>query len=440
MRLKSLFLPCVLTLLLAAQSAFAVSSYGSRIPNGSRYGCDTCHDLVRGAPARNPFGTAFANNGHAWNAALANLDSDGDGANNGVELGDPDGDGTPTSGAQVTNPGDPSSKPSATAPSITTQPVSRTVTEGANVTFTVGASGTSPLSYQWRKNGGNIAGATGSSLALNSVTSSDAGSYTVQVSNSAGSATSATATLTVNPAAVAPSITTQPASQTVTAGANVTFTAAANGTAPLSYQWRKNGGNIAGATGTSLALTSVTSSDAGSYTVRVSNSAGSVTSATATLTVNPAVVAPTITTQPASQSVSAGANVTFTVGASGTAPLSYQWRKNGGNIAGATGSSLALNNVATSDAGSYTVQVSNSAGSATSANATLTVNALVTVPSITTQPASQTVTAGANVTFTVGANGTAPLSYQWRKNGTDLIGATDSSLVRNNITSADAGS
>jgi len=403
------------------------------------YSCDTCHDLVNGPPARNPFGTAFANNGHTWNATLANLDSDSDGANNGAELGDPDGDGTPTPGAQVTNPGDPSSKPLATAPNITTQPASQTVTAGANVTFTVGASGTAPLSYQWRKNGGNIAGATRSSLTLSSVTSSDAGSYTVQVSNSAGSATSTAATLTVNPAAVAPSITTQPASQTVTAGANVTFTAAANGTAPLSYQWRKNGGNIAGATGTSLVLNSVTGSDAGSYTVRVSNSAGSATSATATLTVNPVVIAPSITTQPASQTVTAGANVTFTVGANGTAPLSYQWRKNGGNIAGATGSSLALNNVATTDAGSYTVQVSNSAGSATSATATLTVNALVTVPSITTQPANQTVTAGANVSFTVGASGTAPLSYQWRKNGADLIGATDSSLVRNNVTSTDAG-
>jgi hypothetical protein len=101
---------------------------------------------------------------------------------------------------------------------------------------------------------------------------------------------SANAMLTVNPAPIAPSITTQPASQTVDSGANVTFTVAASGTAPLSYQWRKNGGIIAGATGASLALSSVSTTDAGNYTVQVSNSAGSVTSATATLTVNAAPV------------------------------------------------------------------------------------------------------------------------------------------------------
>jgi hypothetical protein len=383
MKMKPLFTLCVLALSLTAQSAFALSTYRSRVPNGTMFSCNTCHDLVTGAPDLNPFGNDFLNNGLVWNAAVAGLDSDGDGAKNGTELGDPTGSGTPTPGAEVTNPGDPTSKPSATAPSITTQPASQTVTAGANVTFTVAASGTAPLSYQWRKNGGNIAGATGTSLGLSSVTSANAGSYTVQVSNSAGSATSATATLTVNPAPVAPSITTQPVSRTVTAGANVTFTVAASGTAPLSYQWRKNGGNIAGATGTSLGLSSVTSADAASYTVQVSNSAGSATSATATLTVNPLVTVPSITTQPASQTVSAGANVTFTVAVSGTAPLSYQWRKNGSDIAGATAAALGLSSVTSANAGSYTVRVSNAAGSILSTTATLTVNPAPVVLSVT---------------------------------------------------------
>jgi hypothetical protein len=439
MKLKSLLYACVLASLLAAQNAFAVSSYVSRVPNGGTFSCSTCHDVANGPPGRNPFGSAFASNNHAWNATLANLDSDGDGAKNGAELGDPSGSGTPTSGAQVTNPGDPASKPSATAPSITTQPASQTVTAGANVTFTVAATGTAPLSYQWKKSGANISGATSTSLALSSVTSASAGSYAVQVSNSAGSATSSTATLTVNPAVVAPSITTQPASQTVTAGANVTFTVAASGTAPLSYQWKKSGANISGATSTSLALSGVTSADAGSYTVQVSNSAGSATSGTATLTVSPVVAAPSITTQPASQTVTAGANVTFTVAASGTAPLGYQWKKNGGNIAGATSTSLALSGVTSAEAGSYTVQVSNSAGSVTSGTATLTVSPVVVAPSITTQPASQPVTTGDNVTFMVAATGTAPLGYQWKKNGGNIAGATSASLALNGVTSADAG-
>ena len=92
---------------------------------------------------------------------------------------------------------------------------------------------------------------------------------------------------------------------------------------------------------------------------------------------------PRITTQPASQTLLAGANVIFTVGASGATPLSYQWRFNGGNISGATTSSYTKNNVQAANAGSYTVVVTNAYGSANSANAVLTVH---TPPAITTQP------------------------------------------------------
>ncbi|MBP9900792.1 MAG: immunoglobulin domain-containing protein [Verrucomicrobia bacterium] len=258
-------------------------------------------------------------------------------------------------------------------PSITTQPASQTVTAGANVSFTVAASGTAPLSYQWRLNGGNIGGATSATLTLTSVTTGQTGSYSCVVSNGAGSATSSAAVLTVNAAAVVPSITTQPASQTVTAGANVSFTVAASGTAPLSYQWRLNGGNIGGATSATLTLTSVTTGQTGSYSCVVSNGAGSATSSAAVLTVNAAAVVPSITTQPASQTVTAGANVSFTVAASGTAPLSYQWRLNGGNIGGAASATLTLTSVTTNHAGAYTCVVTNIAGSVTSSGAILTV-------------------------------------------------------------------
>ena len=146
--------------------------------------------------------------------------------------------------------------------------------------------------------------------------------FTVVVSNSAGSVTSNAATLTVNPAPVAPSITTQPANQTVTAGQTATFSVTATGTAPLSYQWQKNGTAISGAASSSYTTPATTSSDNGAlFTVVVTNSVGSVTSNTATLTVNPAPVAPSITTQPASQTVTAGQTATFSVTATGTAPL-----------------------------------------------------------------------------------------------------------------------
>ena len=179
-----------------------------------------------------------------------------------------------------------------TAPSITSQPVGQTVTAGGNASFTVGASGSAPLSYQWRQNGANVAGGTSSVLALTGVTTNQAGSYTCVVSNSAGTATSSAATLTVNVAVIAPSITSQPVGQTVTAGGNASFTVGASGSAPLSYQWRRDGANVAGGTSSVLALTGVTTNQAGSYTCVVSNSAGTATSSAATLTVNIIAVRP----------------------------------------------------------------------------------------------------------------------------------------------------
>jgi hypothetical protein len=163
---------------------------------------------------------------------------------------------------------------------------------GSSTTFTVVATGTAPLTYQWRKNGTAISGATSASFTLSSVTAADAATYTVAVTNSAGTATSNGAVLTVT-TAVAPSITTQPASQSITAGAAASFTVVATGTAPLTYQWRKDGTTIPGATAATYTIASVATTDAGTYTVVVTNSAGSLTSTGAVLTVTAAPAGPT---------------------------------------------------------------------------------------------------------------------------------------------------
>jgi len=178
----------------------------------------------------------------------------------------------------------------AAAPTITTQPASQTVTAGQTATFSVVATGTAPLNYQWQKNGTNISGATSASYTTAATTSADSGStFDVVVNNSAGSVTSTAATLTVTAAAVAPTITTQPANQTVTAGQTATFSVTATGTAPLSYQWQKNGANITGATSAGYTTPATTAADSGSkFDVVVSNTAGSVTSNAASLTVNAA--------------------------------------------------------------------------------------------------------------------------------------------------------
>src|SRR6202041_2207377 len=216
--------------------------------------------------------------------------------------------------------------PATVAPSFTAQPVSATVTAGQTATFSVAASGTQPLTYQWQKNGGAISGANSPSYTTPATTTNDNGAaFQVVVSNSAGTITSNAATLTVNAAAVVPTFSAQPASTTVTAGQTATFTVAANGTSPLTYQWQKNGAAISGATASSYTTPATTTADNGSkFVVVVSNSAGSVSSAAATLTVNAAPVAPTMTTQPASVTVTAGQTATFTVVANGTAPLTYQ--------------------------------------------------------------------------------------------------------------------
>ncbi len=179
--------------------------------------------------------------------------------------------------------------PVAGAPVITTSPQSQTVNVGANVTFSVVASGNPTLTYQWRRNGTNLAGAIGVSLSLNNVQAGDTGSYTVVVSNGAGNATSAPATLTVNTPGTPPSISAQPQSVTVTAGASATFSVTAAGTAPLAYQWRRNGGGISGANAASYTLANTTTGDSGAqFSVVVSNGSGSVTSSIVTLTVNAA--------------------------------------------------------------------------------------------------------------------------------------------------------
>ncbi len=316
-------------------------------------------------------------------------------------------------------------------PAITSQPLSRTNIAGTDATFAVSASGTPPLGYQWQFNNANITGATGPSLTITGAQSSNAGSYSVIVANVAGSTTSAVAVLTIW---VPPSITSQPQSQTNFNGTDTTFSVQAAGTQPLGYQWQYNGTSMAGATTTSLTLSAVHTNDMGNYTVVVTNVAGTITSAVATLTI---WVPPAITSQPQSRTNLAGTDATFNATATGTLPLNYQWRRNGAPIAGATTASLTLSGVQAVNEGSYSLVVTNVAGSATSSVAVLTV---WTPPGITSQPQNQTNFAGTDATFGVAATGTQPLGYQWQWNGTNLAGATTTSLTISNVQTANEGS
>lgn len=170
-----------------------------------------------------------------------------------------------------------------------------------------------------------------------------------------------------------PLITAQPQDQSVVINQDATFTVrVVPGPAPT-YQWKFNGTNIPGATGSSFTRTSVVTANAGNYSVLLSNAFGTVLSSTAALTVSTNVIPPGIATQPQSQAAAVGQAVSFGVIATGTAPFYYQWRFNGSQISGATASGYTRGNIQMSDAGNFDVIITNSAGAVTSAPAVLTV-------------------------------------------------------------------
>ncbi|MGD0743650.1 MAG: immunoglobulin domain-containing protein [Verrucomicrobiota bacterium] len=339
------------------------------------------------------------------------------------------------------------------SPVITVQPTTnQAMAVGATAIFSVTAIGQVPLSYHWQFNGSNLVngvhvlGATTSMLTITNAQTTNSGIYSVTVTNIAGSVTSSNAVLLVTN--IPPTITLQPTNQAVTVTSNVTFAVTATGTVPLSYQWQfktndladwvnlSNGGKISGATSTNLTITNAQATNGGSYSVIVTNAGGAVTSSVVVLTV---AISPVITVQPTNQSMAVGTTATFVVAAVGKVPLSFQWQVgganlvNGGNISGATAKTLTISNAQTTNSGTYTVIVTNTAGSVTSSNAVLTVTNIP--PAIIVQPTNQTVTATSNVTFVVTATGTTPLSYQWQVDGTNLVdGAQISGSISNVLT------
>ena len=270
--------------------------------------------------------------------------------------------------------------PAGSAPAVSTQPQDQSVFAGQNATFTVLANGTPPVSYQWYYDSDTLlTNATGPSLTITNAQLSDSGGYSVTLSNAYGTASSYTAQLEVSVPA-APSVIDQPQALVLLPGQTAAFSVNASGSAPLSYQWYFNTNTLlTNAIGTSLVLTNVQLTNQGTYSVLVSNFVGSVTSTPAMLTINTNPVAPTFSSQPASQTVLQGSTVTLNPSVSGTAPITYQWNQNGLPLTGATNQSLTLTNVQATNAGSYTLTATNSIGGAVSSAAILTVTPIIPV-------------------------------------------------------------
>jgi uncharacterized repeat protein (TIGR03803 family) len=318
------------------------------------------------------------------------------------------------------------------------QPSTLTVTNGNTVSFTASGGGLGNLNYQWLLNGTPVAGANSATLNYASVTTNQAGSYTLVVTNLNGSVTSSPAVLTVLDA---PWITAQPLSELVTNGNPANFSVTAvNGT--LSYQWYFNTNSLlAGQTASTFNIAAVTTNDAGVYSVVVSNSIGVTTSTPAILTVS-LNTKPTITLQPTNQTIVISNNVNFVVNAFGLAPLQYQWYSNtvgtalGTALAGKTNSTLTYTNVGINFSNRYfTVVITNTLGKATSNPALLTI---IAAPLIVTNPQAVSVALSNTATFSVVVLGPNP-RYQWYSNsvstalGTSLAGQTNSTLTYTNV-------
>jgi hypothetical protein len=326
-------------------------------------------------------------------------------------------------------------------PSVLSQPGSLNVVVGGTAVFASTVDGTAPLSYQWKRNGVAITGANGLSLTLNTVSAIDSARYELVISNRAGSVTTEPATLVVTlgaPVPLAPTIAAPPVSVSLTVGQTAQFAVAVNGTGPYTYQWSKDDSPIIGAEGPSLSIASVNVIDQGAYSVRVTNSVGTVVSAAASLSVNQATVTltpPVIGTGPAGLAVVPGGGATFAVAVTGTGPFTFQWSRDGQTIVGATDAVLHLPVVNAIDAGQYSVEVSNAAGIAASSSAQLIV---IGAPTLTSQPFVRSAAEGSSTTFSVQASGTA-LGYQWMRNQIAISGANSASYTTPTLAMSDSG-
>lgn len=258
------------------------------------------------------------------------------------------------------------------APSIVRHPAGQSVVAYLDVSFSVQATGTGPLFYQWTFNGAPLLGETNSTLLLKEVPPEAAGYYHAIVYSALGSVVSEAAQLiTIRPA----SIVQQPLSRATNMGSRVSFSVTAIGIGTLRYQWSFNGGAINQATNSILSLTNVQPADAGPYQVTVTDDIGSMRSQSAFLVVN---VRPTIIQAPVPVTAVAGEPVSFRVVLSGTPPFTVRWRRGTTTltnvIVNGFESTFLIPSVQTAQAGSYNALVGNAAAAnVASAGAVLTV-------------------------------------------------------------------
>ena len=316
------------------------------------------------------------------------------------------------------------------APVITQDPRDKTTLDRGSVVFTVGVSGTSPLSYQWLRDGVEIAGATDAALSLSSVTVNEAGPYTVRVSNAAGAVASQAATLIVN---VPAQISDAQQDTVIAVGDPLNLVVNASGTPPLNYQWYFNGTPIDGATEVSFSIAAAQLTDTGKYTVVVSNPVGPIGGPAFNVTVIEPIL---IVSEPQNIDAKKGDQVRMSVGVGGTGPFKYQWEFNGAVFRETSKPELILPGVQLNAAGSYRVRVSNLVSEAVSQEATLTVTGQAQLSGL---PKLVQVAIGDDLVLQVSAVGSPPFTFQWQLNGVNIDGAITDTYRIPNVQSTDGG-
>ncbi|MBN86526.1 MAG: hypothetical protein CL885_03285, partial [Dehalococcoidia bacterium] len=302
------------------------------------------------------------------------------------------------------------------APVITVNPINARAEIGNSAQFNVVATGSSPLSFKWYKNGIRIEGENKENLHFESIAESDRGNYSVVVSNRGGSIESAFAELAI---LLPVNILDDVSDLTVREGALARFTVEVSGTEPLSYQWFYGGNPIQGANDALYEIGAVNEGNRGLYSVEVENELGRIRSRDAKLNVS---ITPELTRQLSDQIVLKGGALTLQASASGTEPMVYNWYRQG-KLYRRGGANLTIQNINAEDAGLYQVEVVNEVGSVRGEVFEISV---IEPVKIVSQPRDSRVNEGAVTVMEVGAEGSGPISYQWYHDGQILDGANSS--------------
>lgn len=305
-----------------------------------------------------------------------------------------------------------------------------------NLTLSVTATG-GGLTYQWRKNGNNLTGKTAQTMTITNVVSGDAGTYTVVVTGTCGTpATSQGAVVTITPLTV---ITIFPIAQNLCQGSAATFSVTATG-ANLTYQWKKNGVDIPGATASTYSIPTTTPADEAPYTVAVTGTCSSQTSAPVTLTLSKT---PVLLTSPQDQTHCRNSVATVSAVFTTTGETTYLWHKNStplandARVTGVLTQQLTINGFSSVDEGNYFCKATSVLCTTSTQSVPARVSLFVS-PSISAQPSGMTVPLGGNINLSVSALGN-DLKYQWKRNGTIIPDGTASTVTINSAVKTDEG-